>query len=532
MTTPAEAVKPRLIDRIVGPSPREQALDKELSTINAALEQFAIRHENFMIDLGETGSASVHEALKSIDLMVDAQGWTNIYEYDDDRGLTLRQVKEASRQLRELRAGNPFIQNGYRIGNAQTWGGGVEFSSRLRTGRRDPKPLPTETQKLIESPLAQRYVFGNKAHGELQSGTFTDGTLFILGRDTDKQIQRIQIQEITGMLHNPNNSEEVWAYRREWVVGDTAATDLGREPENPERRVRWYYTDMVPPERRKRRIKVKGGNTELAEVGYTMIDMAFNRQIGWALGVPDALCVIAWARLYKEFLVNGYVMSRSLARLAYKITVSSAQAGNNAATTIATPGQSGGAYIEGSGNQLTPLATAGKGYDFSSGTGLAAAIAAGLGVSVLALTANPSAASGSNAAAQTLDPIAKATAAVRRQEWNDEFVRLFRWLGMDRTLVVTWHDLPEDTLQRLAQAWTLVDNMEVFDGAVLQREIARIFGVTDPGTLPAYWKPASQRKSAGSLATTGGNSGATDGSGQGSDDGSGDSQDDHDDDTT
>lgn len=517
--------KPRPIDRLIGPSARERAMEKQLHDIEQAFSAFSNKHENFMIDMAEgTSGSSMHEALVNIDLMLDSAGWTSIWEYDDNQGLTLRQIKEASKQLRELRVGNPFIGNGYRILNAQTWGGGVDFAGRLRTGQRAIKALPAETQRQIEQPWWQRYVFGNKAHGEMESAAFTDGIWLLLCRDSDKRVQAVSIQEIDGLLHNPNNHAEIWAYRRVW----NPTSEAGEPVSDGERRVRWYYTDAIPTSDRRRTIKTRGGNTEIAEPGMTMIDAHFNRQTGWALGVPDALCVVAWARLYKEFLVNGYVMSRSLARLAYKITVASAAAGQASATTIATPGQSGSTYVEGSGNSLAPLATAGKGYDFGSGDGLGAAIAAGLGVSWLALSANPAAGSGSSAAAQTLDPIAKATAAVRRGNWEDEFVRIFRFLGMDRTLVTTWHDLPEDTLARIMQAWTLVDQLEVFEGEVIQREVSKALGISNPGALPEFWKPKSER---GPKATsTFGQTGQSPANGRGQTAPDGQSPDDHDDD--
>jgi hypothetical protein len=522
MSPAREAPKTRVIDRILGPSPREQHLEHELREIEGLFDQMALKHENFQIDGADGSRISMHEALTNIDLMLDAQGWTNIFEYDEDAGLTLRQVKEASKQLRELVAGNPFIGNGARIRAAHVWAGGVEYSCRNKTAPRAIKPLTARVDDLTRTPWATRYIFGNKAHAELERAAFTDGTVFLLGRDSDKRIQRVQLQEITGALHNPNNSEEIWAYRRTWTINPQDQT------ESPKTRTRWYYTDMLPVEDRRPTISTAGRGPETAELGYTMLDFAFNRQVGWAFGVPDALCVIAWARLYKEFLVNGYVMSRSLAKLAWRITVNNAKAGANASAEVAAPGQAGSAYLEGSGNTLTPLASAGKGYDFASGNGLAGAIAAGLGVSLLALLSNPSAATGSNAAAQTLDPIAKATAAVRRGEWDDEMVRLFRFYGLDRQLVTTWRDLPTDTLQRIMQAWTLVDAMEVFEGETLQKAVAAVMDIADPGELPKHWKPRSER---GAITdSTAGNAGATTGSGQGADDGSGGSKDDHDDD--
>ena len=520
--------KPRLIDRIVGPSPRERELDMEVRAVEAVLTNISTKLENGEIGGGD-GFMSAQEALANIDLMIDAQGWTSVYDYDDKSGLTLRQVKEASEQIRELLVGNPFVGNGARIRAAHVWGGGVDFASQNRTpnnkGKRPVSPLPTEIRGLMDSAWGQRYVFGNKAHSELERAAFSDGMLFFLGNDATKQVQRLQIHEFNGMLHNPNNSEEIWAYRRVW-----SRRPFNADPSAREEVVRWYYTDIFPGTR-KSYIKGPDGRLERAETGYTLIDMAFNRQVGWALGVPDALAIVAWARLYKEFMVNGYVMSRSLARLAYKVTVASTAAGKKASTEIAAPGQAGGTAVQGVGNDLQALSTAGKGYDFSSGNSLASAMAAGLGVSLLALLSNPSAATGSNAAAQTLDPIARATAQVRRNEWEDEFLRLFRFMGFVKKLVTTWRDLSDETYQRMMQAYTLIDGMEVFDGELMQREVARVMNIPDPGNLPGTWKPKSQRTKP-TDAGVAGRGGATDGSGQGSDDDTGDSQGDHNDDPT
>lgn len=514
--------KPRFIDRIVGPSPRERELDMEVNAVNEVLSKISMKLENSEIG-GEGFSA--HEALANIDLMIDAQGWTSVFEYDDKTGLTLRQVKEASEQIRELLVGNPFVGNGARIRAAHVWGGGVDFSCRNRTGKRKVTDMPANIQDLMETPWGQRYIFGNKAHSELERAAFSDGMLFFLGHDRTKQIQRLQIHEFNGMLHNPNNTEEIWAYRRVW-----SRRPFNRAASEREEVVRWYYTDIFPGTR-KSRIKGPDGQIERAETEYTLIDMSFNRQVGWALGVPDALAIVAWARLYKEFMVNGYVMSRSLARLAYKVTVASTTAGKKASTEIVAPGQAGATAAMGQGNDLQALSTAGKGYDFSSGNSLASAMAAGLGVSLLALLSNPSAATGSNAAAQTLDPIAKATAQVRRNEWEDEFLRLFRFMGLVKTLVTTWRELSDETLQRMMQAYTLIDGLEVIGGDVMQREVARVMNIPDPGDLPGTWKPKSQRVKPTDTGVSG-RGGATDGSGQGSDDDTGDTAGDHNDDST
>jgi hypothetical protein len=522
-----DAPEPTLRDRMFGPTAREKYLDTQVAAVEQVLSRVMNKHENAEIDaaMGEGGVSRVRETLADVEMMLDARGWNNVFEYAEDGGLSLRQVKEASKQIRELLVGNPFVINGARVRASHVWGGGVEFSKENRTGRRARGALPADLQRLMESPAAQRYVFGNDARKELEDAAFSDGNVFILGQDSTKRMQRIPVSQITGDLRNPDNTEEIWAYRREWYQ-DPNNEDVNKRKQM----VRWYYADIYDGTR-KQTITFKG-KSEKIETGYTVIDKVFNRQVGWAYGVPDALAIIAWVKLYREFLVNGFIMSKALARFAFKVTVSSARGADNASTEVTMPGQAGATAIEGQGQSLQAISSAGSGYDFKSGGSLAAAIAAGLGVSLLALLSDPASASGSNAAAQSLDGPARAMAVMRRRSWDDFFLRLFRWMGLQQKLVVTWSDLTDDTIQRIMQAWTLIDQMELFEAEILQREIAKLMNIADPGDIPEGWKPKSKRgiKPSDSVAGNGGATGGTD-QGRGDDtnpDGGG--QDDHDDD--
>lgn len=511
--------KPRLVDRLFGTSPRERALESEIAEVNDFLGRVRDRDENLMIDQADGTSTSMSEALASVDMMLDAKGWSPIWEYDDIAGLTLRQVKEASEQARELVAGNPFIGNGARVRINHVLGAGIDFACRNRTGKQEVKPLPANIQANMEETWGPRYLFGTAARAEAERAAFTDGNFLLLGQDSTKRFQRVQLAEITGYVRNPNNSEEIWAYRRSWNARPARKDEMPNisNPGDDERRTRWYYTDAFPADERADYIRFEGKD-ERAETGYTMLDMAFNRQVGWPLGVPDALAAITWSRLYKEFLANGYVMSRSLARLAFRLTIGTAK-GKERAAEVSKPGQAGATFLEGAGNTLTPLATAGKGYDFASGDGLARSMAAALGVSVKALLADPDPKQQTNF---MVDATAAASAAIRRGEWDDFYVRLFRWMGLTKRLVVNWRDHNDDTVARLMQALALTDQLEVFGAEVIQKAAARVMDIGDPGEVPEGWKPFSQRAGSSEQGTTG-KSGSTAGTGQGDDDGTGDS---------
>lgn len=523
-----ETPKPSLRDRVFGPTNNERYLEAQLGAVETTLNRLVTAQENREID---GPWANVAEGLAQVELMLDARGWTEVFDHDQDGGLTLRQVKLASKQIRELMVGNPFVQNGSRIRNAAVWGGGVEFSAKTRTkvttkeGTKpagSPTDIPARIQNLMEEPRNQRAFFGNDAKESLERAAFSDGNVFLLGDEASKRMQNVPLSEITGDYRNRDDKGEILAYRRSWV-----RDPFSESPEDRKEFVRWYFTDLTPVEERPASITFNG-KREKVERGFTMLDKSFNSQVGWGYGVPDALGIIAWSRLYKEFLVNGYVMSRALARLAFKVTAGTAQGGKNAAYEIAQPGQAGATYIGGEGSNLQSLNTAGRGYDFDSGSPLAAAMAAGLGVSLLALTANPSSATGSNAAAQTLGPVEKATAYMRRKSWEDFFIRLFRWMGLTSKLVSTWSDIEDDDVHRVLQAITLLDQLEVVDAEVIQYLAAAALNIANPGEVPEGWKPVSRRKAAsGGDRSTTGLSGATGGTGQGADDSTGNSGQDH-----
>lgn len=501
--------------RFLPATKRERYLENELEAVHTILDRIALNHENMQFD-GEPLS----EKLADIEMMLDAKGWISVFEYDENQGLTLGQLKKASAQIRELMIGNPFMRRGSQLRNAGIWGGGVEFACRNRTGKQTFRPLPVDIQGMMESPSANRYIFGNDAHEEMERTAFSDGIFFSLGHDITKRLQRISLHEITADLRNPDNPEEIWAYRRTWrqnPVGETAAEQ--REI------TRWYYTDIY--DGRRQQTITYMGKRERVEPGYTMLDKGFNQQVGWAYGAPDALCVVAWSKLYKEFLTNGYIMSRALARFAYKVTVGSTAGAARASAEMTAPGQAGSSAIEGLGNSLQPMMTAGRGYDFESGRPLAAAMAAGLEVSLLALLGDSSGSAG-NAAETSLDRPRRDMAYMRRKSWDDYFARLFRWMGLSQRLVCTWHDLPDETLQRQLQALTLADQLEVFGPEVMQKQAATVLNISNPGEIPEGWKTKSQR--GGPKPTTAGNAGATAGTGQGDDDDSGQTDLDHDDD--
>jgi hypothetical protein len=335
----------------------------------------------------------------------------------------------------------------------------------------------------------------------------------------------VPIKEIQGDMRNPEDHSEIWAFRRVWTEDPNATSPLYK--------VQWIYTDDFDnyAGRPRQTTITYGGKAEPVAQNRTMIHLKFNEQIGWAYGIPDALAIVAWARLYREFVLNGYVMSKALARIAFKIISKSASGASAAAVQVSRPGEAGGSASLVEGQSIDALSSAGQGYDFDSGRAIVAHIAAGLGVSLVALLGDAGAAKGSSSTEQTLDGPTQASSAMRRRLWEAHFERVLEWLGNRYGLKATWHDLPVEQIQRRLQAWTLANNTGYFAKDIIQRGMADSLGIADPGPVPQGALLPSNSASlprkdidtdgSGSKGGTTGAGGATAGTGQGQGDGSG-----------
>lgn len=407
------------------------------------------------------------EALSNISLMLDDRGWNPITAHTNDVGMSLINLHTASLQLRELSVGNPLIKRGYKLRSSYVWGRAFimpKISNRVKTK--------------VTNPVNERCLFSPAAFEELELSAYTDGNVFVLGRISDQQFMRVPMAEISGVMTDPDNNEVIWAVRRTWnrVIANG----------NTETVTRWYYTDTYPDGMGKSRniSSVATSTNEIVDLNYVMFHQAFNSHIGWTFGVPDALPVIAWSKLYREFLENGSIMTRALAQFAYKISSKRGSGATNAAAKVAVAGDSriGATAAMGADTDLTPIAR-GTGYDFEAGRSLASMVAAGLEVSIVALLADPGT-SGAYGTAQTLDtPTMKAMEA-RQHVWSLFYKRILRFLGAPSDISITWPSIEVEPTHRMVQALAMAWETGVLSPEEYHAAIIDLLDIPANGSMP------------------------------------------------
>jgi len=403
------------------------------------------------------------EALENISLMLDNRGWTSVTEASAN-GLPLHEVQRASLQLRELSVGNPLVKRGYKLRSSYVWSRGFSHSK-----------VSARVRNKMQTTINERSIFSETAFEELELAAYTDGNVFVLGRVSDQQFSRVPLHEISGVMTDPDNNEVIWAVRRTW----NRLTSFG----NGELITRWYYTDAYPENTPKARNLKTVGGTETVDLGSIMFHQAFNSHIGWTFGIPDALPIIAWARLYREFLENGAIMTKALAQFAYKISAKSRAGVSTAAAKVAsadgTAGRVGATAAMGADVDLMPMPKAGNAYDFEAGRSLAAMIAAGLEVSIVALLADPGQ-SGAYGTAQTLDtPTMKAMQA-RQNVWSLFFKRLMRFMGATG-VEITWPSIEVEPTHRMVQALAMAWESGILSPEQYHAAVIDILDINDNG---------------------------------------------------
>ena len=375
--------------------------------------------------------------------------------------MTLEALKQASDTLRDMVATAPLLKRAVQLRHGYVFSRGISF--------RNTAP---RHEKIMEAPYNKSALFSMPAYEEIMAARLSDGNMFVLrGRTTTTpEFYRIPLKEITGVYTDPMSNESVWAIQRTW----TEENAQGQK----KTLVKWYYTSTYDGSGKKRQASIGGKPVDIA---YDMIFMPFNRQVGFTWGVPDGYAAITWAIAYGEYLKNNSKLVKAYAQIAYKATTKSNAGAQNISAQISQPGVAGTASM-GPQTDLVPMPRAGSDVSFENGRPLAAMVAAALGVSVVALTADPGAAGSSYGSAQTLDAPTIIVMTSIQEGWRTFYEEVFRSVkGKDgKAVTIEFPSIETDQAYRQLQSLA----MAYAQGGLTQKEfreaVLDLFDIQNP----------------------------------------------------
>lgn len=430
-----------------------------------------------LLDSQTTINSNLREQLRwNAMLAGEDLGWAKVLggALDSETGPSLDDLKEQSSKMRDA-LGNVHMQRGLRLRTNNIWSGGIHYGDDALP---DGSGHNVQTKKRVMDPLNQRNFFGAQAHDERESALYTDSIYLVLGDPADYSLEPWPLDSIGSYQVNPRRTDEIIAYRLDYT--DHSSGEVGKEVKE------WHYTDLAYARRKKPGFKIILKEGEIDADDRVIFDQHVNTQVGWTFGIPDALTAYAWAKVYRDFVMNGKVMSDAMAQFAFQVATGSKKETDNAAARIAQPSDAGATLI--GANTLVPLPTAGRGYDFDSGRSLLAIVAAALEVSVVSLSSDPGTSGSGYSSASTLDLPTRLAVNARRQRHAELDHRVLVWMKADTDkLRVTFSNLDDAAdLYRELQALILALDSGLYESAPIEERISALLEITG-NTVPADW---------------------------------------------
>ena len=421
------------------------------------------------------------------------------------RGLHLSDMHKWSSEIRASLSGtrekapNPHMRNGLMLRHSFIWDGGIHYADIPGSANTGGKKGRTNVQDIIDRAGNKRLFFSHTARRRREHALFSDGLYVVIG-DGKKNLRPIPLHEITDTHRDPLYEDEIVAYR--WTRNEADVRTGIRTYKSY-----WVYVDWFDgpkPTAINYHANTENGSTNIDEpvLGDSVIfDLHANRPDGAAFGSPDAIAALVWARIIRDLIMNGVKMQDALAMFAFKATSPTKLGQQTAALELGKPTPAGSAATLGGDNDLVPLNSAGKGYDFGSIGFVVATMAASLHVSGIALSANTALAGSSYGAAKTLDLPGRMAMETRRREHIEFEERILNWLGAPEATAYfdNYDDATDEyrSVQAAILAWTtgtmtaqgFRDELEIIYGRKLSGEIPS--GVIVPNNQKAITDAAN-----------------------------------------
>ena len=420
------------------------------------------------------------EAIAELELALEDRGWKR------EQALAATEFSRYGIQqimliARLYKIKNPLVRRAIEISALYVWGRGYEISSD------DP-----DTNDILEAVFQGKEnqpVLSITALMAHEEATWTDGNIFFVActdEKTGEVIWRtIDPTEIAEIVTDPDDGAIPMLYHRMW----------SRQVFNPQTGVtewspgdEWYPAIQYDPALLPPLVKNKKIRNE----------PVYHFKVGglpkWHFGCPIAYPLIDWARAIRRFLENWATITDALAYFAWNVETSGgapaiAALKQTFATTLANDGTSietnptptsGGAWISGPGNKITPMKTAGMTTGPEECRRLVLMLCAGSGWPE---TFFGDASTGSLATAQSLDRPTELKILAAQERWREVLQYLAQY-SIDRSVMAPQGRLHEARKARKPAKEPIIT---VSFPAVLEHDIAKmVSAIVEAATLNGF----------------------------------------------
>lgn len=380
----------------------------------------------------------LREGMADLVLALEDKGWTDIAS-SVQRDFSPEARKSLTSLCRTMAIANPLLKRGMQIRIGYIWGQGVQVRARA-AGEEQAQDVNAVVQAFWDANTAT--LSGDEAHDLLERGAATEGNVYIACFTSplsgDVRTRTALADEVIDIITNPEDRDEPWFYIRE-----VPQKVVERAYQPGQTRTRSQIARVAHPAlgyRPQQRPKSIDGIPIRWDAPIKHVKV--NPVAGWRFGIPDVYASLAWARAYKDFLVDWAQHMHSLALITWQASggtkskaqkvageIARANGGNGTGVGAIPPvgsGPAGQAAVGTSDVKLEAVSKTGATVDANSGKPLAGMAAAGLGLPVTMLLADPGV-TGARAVAETLDLPTILEMGMRRLLWQAAFTDIIEY---------------------------------------------------------------------------------------------------------
>ncbi len=379
--------------------------------------------ESLRADLGYERDTNLLmlESLADLQLAAEDKGWISA-EMQAERDFSTEGRKRIAINCELVAAANPLAKRAVQLRTGYIWGEGVSISCAQDEveGGGDPQDVNAILQAFVDEPRNRNALFGQAAHEDIEHRCATAGEIFyclptnrLTGQVT---VRKIEPDEITEIITNPEDRDEDWYYKRVYTRRALGPTDRWAQ-----KTITVYYPALGYNPRGTDRLP-KIGDAEVLwdqPVRAVILNRPTSRS---QRGIGDLYSVLPWIRASKEIMEAWVLLFKALTRYAYQVktrgdrtqdTARRMRAANDAAGPAGNAGGAGATYVGGNDTHLEAVSKTGATIDNDAAKPIVQLISAGVGIPITMLLGDPGV-TGARAVAETLDAPTKIVMGARR----------------------------------------------------------------------------------------------------------------------
>lgn len=417
-----------------------------------------LRRENTVLRESATEVAAsldlMQERLVELELGLEDRGWRRLGG-EIEREFSREALRDIAYLSRLYYLKNPLIRRAVDVQRFYVFGQGVTISASYA-------PLNDVVQAFWDDRRNAAEITSHQAQGMREVDLQLAGNVF-LPCFTDPVSGRVRVRsipfdEIAEVIKNPDDRNDPWFYRRDWM-----RRELDSAGKMHEVRTTAYYPALGFRPAPGRRIEQIDGKPVKWDAPVLHVKVGGTGDMTY--GVPEVYPALDWAKAVKQDLEDYATLKRALARYAWNLTVKGgaktiAAAKAKIGTTLGSggaetternpPGPPGATFISAAdGAQLAPMKTAGAQPTPEEGRAMRLMVAAAVGVPETILMGDADV--GNLATAKTLDRPTELKIEDRQELWTSVFRTLLdhaaRTMAEATSPVV---ELPDAVLEDLA----------------------------------------------------------------------------------